>query len=184
MKSRWPGASKIVNDVFPVSNLFVAMSIVTPRARSSVPWSRTHARVNDDLPIFSASLWYRSIVLWSTTLRSYSKRPISVLFPASTWPIEIRLNLPFHNSTHTYNHKVRGILRFCLLELRQNIKIFTSSPRDMINFHRLHPTSYLIHLLLPTSLQMSLSSCPGSCLMISVISLVSQGSSNLSTAPL
>ena len=37
MKSRWPGASRMVKFVFEVENLLVAISIVTPRVRSSVP---------------------------------------------------------------------------------------------------------------------------------------------------
>lgn len=70
MKSRWPGASRMVKLVFAVENLFVAMSMVTPRALSSEPWSSTHARAKEDLPIFSASERYLAIVLSSMTLRS------------------------------------------------------------------------------------------------------------------
>ncbi len=70
MKSRWPGASRIVNAVLSVSNLFMPMSIVTPWLRSSVPWSSTHASANEDFPMLSASLRYLSSVLWSTIFRS------------------------------------------------------------------------------------------------------------------
>ena len=67
-----------------VENLFMAISMVTPRLRSSVPWSITHAKANDALPIASASLRCLSIVLWSITPVSSNNRPIKVLLPAST----------------------------------------------------------------------------------------------------
>lgn len=55
MKSRWPGASSMVNFVSGVEKLLVAMSIVTPRRRSSVPWSNTQASAKEALPMDSAS---------------------------------------------------------------------------------------------------------------------------------
>lgn len=55
MKSRWPGASRMVKFVRGVENVLVAMSIVTPRRRSSVPWSNTQASAKEALPMDSAS---------------------------------------------------------------------------------------------------------------------------------
>lgn len=77
----------MVKLVFSVSNLLVAMSIVTPLSLSSVPSSSTQANAKEPLPIRSASFLYFSIVLLSIASRSKRRRPMSVLLPASTCPI-------------------------------------------------------------------------------------------------
>lgn len=81
MKSRWPGASRIVNLVLSVSKWFMAISTVTPLSRSSDVESITQARAKDDLPRLVASLRYLSKERWSTTFKSYRSRPIRVLLP-------------------------------------------------------------------------------------------------------
>src|SRR5437667_5107020 len=98
-KSRWPGVSRMVKQVLSVSNLLVAMSIVTPRALSSDPWSITQAKTKEPLPILSASFLYLSRVRWSTAPRSKSKRPINVLFPESTWPENISVSEEMEDRT-------------------------------------------------------------------------------------
>lgn len=45
----------MVKFVRGVEKVLVAMSIVTPRRRSSVPWSNTQASAKEALPIDSAS---------------------------------------------------------------------------------------------------------------------------------
>jgi hypothetical protein len=62
MKSRCPGASIIVYSNFGVSNFHKAISIVIPRSRSYLSLSKTHANLNDPLPIYSASFSNFSIV--------------------------------------------------------------------------------------------------------------------------
>ncbi len=54
-KSRCPGASMTVKKYFGVSNFRKARSIVSPRSRSSLSLSRTHAYLKVSLPSVFAS---------------------------------------------------------------------------------------------------------------------------------
>lgn len=111
MKSRCPGASRRVTDLVSVSNCDWPTSMVIPRDLmaevsgidvetviysieenttrcylSSPVSSRTQAYMKDCLPSFFDSCSYLCICLAGTWPRRYSKWPISVDLPASTWP--------------------------------------------------------------------------------------------------
>src|SRR4030043_1739397 len=78
--------------------------MVTPRSRSSLRLSRTHAYLKVPLPIFSASSSKAFVVLSSVAPAKDSKCPVVVDFPWSTCPMITRfkcgfaLLLIFHSS--------------------------------------------------------------------------------------
>eukprot|EP00966_Prymnesium_polylepis_P009297 214613-Prymnesium_polylepis.1 len=61
-KSRWPGASSTFTSHRSERKKAVPTWMVTPRARSSSPWSSTHANLNDGLPHSRDSFSYRWMV--------------------------------------------------------------------------------------------------------------------------
>mmetsp|Transcript_5365 Transcript_5365/g.12258 ORF Transcript_5365/g.12258 Transcript_5365/m.12258 type:complete len:208 (-) Transcript_5365:81-704(-) len=86
MKSLCPGVSRMVTRRCSVRSCLSATSMVTPCSRSAVPWSVTHARLKDALPIALLSFSYLCIVRCVTCPHLYSRCPIRVLLPASTCP--------------------------------------------------------------------------------------------------
>ena len=59
-------------------------NLVTPRSRSSGLESIIQAHAKEDLPLAFASRAFLCTALSSTAFNAYSKRPLSVDFPAST----------------------------------------------------------------------------------------------------
>eukprot|EP00962_Isochrysis_galbana_P005574 scaffold1504_cov111-Isochrysis_galbana.AAC.6 len=91
-KSRWPGASSTLILRRSVWMKAVLTSIVTPRSRSSAPWSRRKAYLNELFPSAFASFSHRCKARGSTAPASRSSRPIRVDLPASTCPTTTRLS--------------------------------------------------------------------------------------------
>eukprot|EP00967_Tisochrysis_lutea_P096013 scaffold140378_cov32-Tisochrysis_lutea.AAC.1 len=67
-------------------------SIVTPRSRSSAPWSSKKAYLKDALPRASASFAHRCRARESTCPARRRRRPIKVDLPASTCPTTTRFS--------------------------------------------------------------------------------------------
>lgn len=73
MKSRWPGASIMVNVYFCVLNFNREMSIVMPRSRSAFNLSRTQAYLKEPFPIFNKI--HKRLNKKNTTIFIQSKKP-------------------------------------------------------------------------------------------------------------
>lgn len=96
-KVLWPGASRMVYLLLSVSKKPLPTSTVLPFALSSLVKSNAHERYHVSRPASLASFLYFSIVRSSTIPVAYSIDPPRVDFPASTWPMKIRLtcSLPY-----------------------------------------------------------------------------------------
>mmetsp|Transcript_19579 Transcript_19579/g.59276 ORF Transcript_19579/g.59276 Transcript_19579/m.59276 type:complete len:397 (-) Transcript_19579:490-1680(-) len=91
-KSACPGASRSVSCLPDGSRtIFCATSMVTPCSRSVSPSSMAHARWKLLFPCAVASRLSLSTKRDEISPQCRSSRPMSVLFPASTWPMTTML---------------------------------------------------------------------------------------------